>query len=72
MPKEAASSGTCRETTLADTLECSSRLRSFDAGAYLAMLTGGGAKSFGVVLAISAPGPVLSDLTADERQSTSS
>jgi hypothetical protein len=46
--------------------------RGFDAGACPAMLTGGGAKSFRVVLAISAPGPVLNDLTADERQSTSS
>jgi hypothetical protein len=44
--------------------------RGFDAGACPAMLTGGGAKSFGVVLAISAPGPVLNDLTADERRSS--
>jgi hypothetical protein len=42
--------------------------RGFDAAACPAMLNGGGAKSFGVVLAISAPGPVLNDLTADGRQ----
>ena len=42
--------------------------RGFDAAACPAMLNGGGAKSFGVVLAISAPGPVLNDLTADERR----
>jgi hypothetical protein len=30
------------------------------------MLKGGGDKSFGVVLAISAPGPVLNDLTSSD------
>jgi len=32
------------------------------------MLMGGGAKSYGVVLAISAPGYVLNDLTADDQR----
>jgi hypothetical protein len=45
--------------------------RGYDAAACPAMLTGGGAdKSYGVVLAISAPGPVLQDLTAEERPPT--
>jgi hypothetical protein len=39
--------------------------RGYDAAACPAMLTGGGADSYGVVLAISAPGYVLGDLTAD-------
>jgi hypothetical protein len=40
--------------------------RGFDAAACPAMLKGGGDKSFGVVLAISAPGPVLNDLTSSD------
>jgi hypothetical protein len=39
--------------------------RGYDAAACPAMLNGGGADSYGVVLAISAPGYVLRDLTAD-------
>jgi hypothetical protein len=40
--------------------------RGYDAAACPAMLTGGGAEeSYGVVLAISAPGYVLNDLTAE-------
>jgi hypothetical protein len=39
--------------------------RGFEAAACPAMLIGGGAKSYGVVLAISAPGYVLHDLTAE-------
>jgi hypothetical protein len=39
--------------------------RGFEAAACPAMLMGGGAKSYGVVLAISAPGYVLNDLTAE-------
>jgi hypothetical protein len=43
--------------------------RGYNAAACPAMLNGGhGGKSYGVVLAISAPGYVLKDLTADERQ----
>jgi HIRAN domain len=41
--------------------------RGYDAAACPAMLHGGGDKSFGVVLAISAPGPVLNDLTSSDR-----
>ena len=42
--------------------------RGYEAAACPAMLTGGGSgESYGVVLAISAPGYVLGDLTADER-----
>jgi HIRAN domain len=41
--------------------------RGYEAAACPAMLTGGGGESYGVVLAISAPGYVLRDLTADER-----
>jgi hypothetical protein len=42
--------------------------RGYEAAACPAMLTGGGSnKDYGVVLAISAPGYVLRDLTADER-----
>jgi hypothetical protein len=40
--------------------------RGYDAAACPAMLNGGGDKSFGVVLAISAPGPVLNDLTSSD------
>lgn len=40
--------------------------RGFEAAACPAMLMGGGAKSYGVVLAISAPGYVLNHLTAGE------
>lgn len=40
--------------------------RGYDAAACPAMLNGGGAKAFGVVLAISAPGPVLNDLTSSD------
>jgi HIRAN domain len=40
--------------------------RGFEAAACPTMLMGGGAKSYGVVLAISAPGYVLHALTADE------
>ena len=43
--------------------------RGYNAAACPAMLNGGdGGKSYGVVLAISAPGYVLNDLTAEERQ----
>ena len=42
--------------------------RGYSAAACPAMLTGGGDESYGVVLAISAPGYVLRDLTADERE----
>lgn len=42
--------------------------RGYNAAACPAMLTGGGGESYGVVLAISAPGYVLRDLTADERE----
>jgi HIRAN domain len=38
--------------------------RGYDAAACPAMLNGGGGKSFGVVLAISAPGPILNDLAS--------
>jgi HIRAN domain len=41
--------------------------RGYEAAACPAMLTGGDGESYGVVLAISAPGFVLRDLTADER-----
>jgi HIRAN domain len=40
--------------------------RGYDAAACPAMLNGGGEKSFGVVLAISAPGPILNDLTSSD------
>jgi HIRAN domain len=40
--------------------------RGYDAAACPALLNGGGDKSFGVVLAISAPGPVLNDLTSSD------
>jgi hypothetical protein len=40
--------------------------RGFEAAACPAMLMGGGAKSYGVVLAISSPGYVLNDLTAGD------
>lgn len=40
--------------------------RGFEAAACPAMLMGGGDKSYGVVLAISAPGYVLNALTADD------
>jgi hypothetical protein len=43
--------------------------RGYNAAACPAMLNGGGGgKNYGVVLAISAPGYVLNDLTAEERQ----
>jgi hypothetical protein len=42
--------------------------RGYDAAACPAILNGGDDKSYGVVLAISAPGYVLKDLTADERE----
>jgi HIRAN domain len=42
--------------------------RGFEAAACPAMLNGGGGDDYGVVLALSAPGYVLRDLTADERE----
>ncbi len=41
--------------------------RGFTGGACPAMLTGGGSKYYGVVLALSSPGHVMGDLHADER-----
>ena len=44
--------------------------RGYDAAACPAMLNGGGDKSFGVVLAISAPGYILNDLTSSDPRPT--
>jgi HIRAN domain-containing protein len=46
-------------------------LRGFGGAKCPAMLNGGGEKSFGVVLAISAPAAVLNDLTVEERRAAS-